>query len=109
MLNKLFGSRSAELVLYYMLAYNKGYATGISTVFGISLNAIQKQLIKFEEAGIFVSFLEGRTRIFKWNPRYPFLSELLALLQKAFQYLPEAEKTKYFKGRTRPGRTGKPS
>ena len=109
MLNKLFGSRSAEWVLYYMLAYNKGYATGISSIFGVSLNAIQKQLIKFEEAGIFVSFLEGRTRIFMWNPRYPFLSELLALLQKAFQYLPEAEKSKYFKGRTRPRRTGKPS
>jgi len=44
MLNKLFGSRSAELVLYYMLANNKGYATGISTIFGLSLNAIQKQL-----------------------------------------------------------------
>ena len=97
MLNKLFGSRSAELIFYYMITYEKGYATRMSALFGFSLNTIQKQLIKFEEAGIFVSFLEGKTRVFKWNPRYPFLPELRSFLEKAFQSLPESEKSKYFK------------
>jgi len=108
MLNKLFGSRSAELVFYYLFVYEKGYATKISRLFGISLNTIQKQLIKFEEAGVLVSFLEGRTRVFRWNPRYPFLPELKALLEKALDYLPDSEKSKYFRERTRPRRTGKP-
>ncbi len=108
MLNRLFGSKTAELVFYYMLVYQKGYARRISSVFKISLNPVQKQLLKFEEAGIFVSFLEGRTRVFQWNPRYPFLLELQALLEKAYQYYPESEKSKYFKERTRPRRTGKP-
>ena len=108
MLHKLFGSRTAELVLYYLCVYEKGYATKISKLFGISLNTVQKQLIKFEEAGIFVSFLEGRTRVFQWNPRSPFLEELKALLEKALTYLPDSEKAKYFKERTRPRRTGKP-
>ena len=108
MLNKLFGSITAEMIFYYMLTYKKGYARKISSVFNFSLNSVQKQLLKFEDAGIFVSFLEGRTRIFQWNPRYPFLSELQALLEKAYLYLPESEKSKYFKERTRPRRTGKP-
>ena len=108
MLHKLFGSRTAEMVFYYMLIYKKGYARKISLVFDFSLNPVQKQLLKFEEAGILVSFLEGRTRVFQWNPRYPFLPELQALLEKAYQYLPESEKSKYFKQRTRPRRTGKP-
>jgi DNA-binding transcriptional ArsR family regulator len=108
MLNKLFGSVSAEKVFYYLLVYEKGYATKISALIGLSLNSVQKQLIKFEEAGILVSFLEGKTRLFTWNPRYPFLLELKALIDKAFQYLPETEKTKYFQERTRPRRTGKP-
>ncbi|MCP4749254.1 MAG: winged helix-turn-helix transcriptional regulator [Proteobacteria bacterium] len=108
MLDTLFGSRTAEMVFFYLLAYKKGYARRIASVFGMSLNSVQKQLLKFEKAGVLVSFLEGRTRIFQWNPRYPFLTELQALLEKAFQYLPEPEKSKYFKERTRPRRTGKP-
>jgi transcription initiation factor IIE alpha subunit len=109
MLAKLFGSRSAELVLYYISVYEKGYATRISNLFGLSLNSVQKQLIKFEETGILVSFLEGRTRVFRWNHRYPFLPELQALLVKALKYLPDSEKSQYFRERTRPRRTGKPA
>ncbi|MBT4289028.1 MAG: ArsR family transcriptional regulator [Deltaproteobacteria bacterium] len=108
MLNQLFGSRSAELIFYYMLVYNKGYARKVSSTFNLSLNAVQKQFLKFETAGIFVSFLEGRTRLFQWNPRYPFLKELKGLIQKAYDYLPESEKEKYFMTRTRPRRTAKP-
>jgi len=108
MLEKLFGSKSAEMLFYFMLVYEKGYARKISEVFGISLNSIQKQFLKFEEAGIFVSFLEGRTRVFQWNPRYPFLIELKALIRKSYEYLPDSEIEKYFKSRTRPRRTGKP-
>ena len=108
MLNKLFGSRTAELVLYYLYVYEKGYPTKMAKVFGLSLNMVQNQLIKFEDAGILVSFLEGRTRVFRWNPRYPFLTELKVLLKKALDYLPDSERSKYFKERTRPRRTGKP-
>ena len=108
MLNTLFGSKTAEMILYYMLVYKKGYGRKIASIFGFSLNPVQKQLLKFETAGIFASFLEGRTRVFQWNPRYPFLSELQILLEKAYQYLPESDKSKYFKERTRPRRTGKP-
>lgn len=108
MLSKLFGSRTAELVFYYLCVYEKGYPTKIAEVFGLSLNTVQNQLIKFEDAGILVSFLEGRTRIFQWNPRYPFLAELKALLLKALEYLPDSEKSRYFRERTRPRRTGKP-
>ncbi len=108
MLEKIFGSRTAEMIFYYLMVYKKGYARKISSVLHVSLNPVQKQLLKFEEAGVLVSFLEGRTRIFQWNPRYPFLFELQALLEKAYQYLPESEKSKYFKERTRPRRTGKP-
>jgi predicted transcriptional regulator len=109
MLEKLLGSISAERVLYYLYVYEKGYATRMSKLFGLSLNTVQKQLNKFEEAGILVSFLEGKTRVFMWNPRYPFLIELKALLDKALTYLPDAEKEKYFRERTRPRRTGKPA
>ena len=59
-------------------------------------------------AGLLVSQLKGRTRLFTWNPRYPFLEEIRALLRKALRSLPEEERKRYFSARRRPRRTGKP-
>ena len=91
-----------------MYKFNKAYARKVAENFGLTLYAVQKQMIKFEELGIFVSFLEGKTRMFEWNPRYPFLEEIQALLKKAYQYIPEDEKAHFFIKRTRPRKTGKP-
>lgn len=107
MLATLFSSQTAEMIFYYLLIYEKGYARRIAGLFGYSITGVQHQLAKYEEAGILVSFLEGRTRVFQWNPRYAFLTELKALLSKAFSYLPKSEVEKYFKERTRPRKAGK--
>lgn len=50
----------------------------------------------------------GRTRVFTWNPRYPFLDPLRALLASAMEYLPASEVQAYFRKRTRPRHSGKP-
>jgi hypothetical protein len=108
MLEKLFGGAAAERVLLYLDNYEEGYAKGIATTFEIPLNAVQKQLMKFESAGILVSQMKGRTRLFLWNPRYPFQRELRSLLSKALEFLPESEVKRYYRQRTRPRLTGKP-
>ena len=63
---------------------------------------------KLEQGGVIVSRLRGRTRIYEWNPRYPFREELLALLIKVFEFMPQADIRKYYSKRTRPRRKGKP-
>ncbi len=108
MLEKIFGSATAEKVLLYLTAYGEGYATGIANTFDISLSMVQKQFARFEEAGLLAVTLKGRTRIYTWNPRYPFLKEFVAYLEKAFEYLPREEKEKYYLERRRPRRGGKP-
>jgi len=108
MLEKIFGSATAEKVLLYMTAYGEGYATGIAKTFHIPLNMVQKQLARFEEAGLIVSTLKGRTRLYTWNPRYPFLKEFKALMEKVFQFVPQEEKERYYLERRRPRRKGKP-
>lgn len=108
MIGKLFGSSTAEKVLFYLTAYQEGYASVIAKTFEIPLNMVQKQLVKFENASLLVSVLKGRTRVFCWNPRYPFLKEFKAFLEKAFEFIPEEEKEKYYRQRQRPRRTGKP-
>lgn len=109
MLESLFGNRTAERVLLYLHAYEEGYARQIARTFGASLNVVQKQLRRFEDGGVLVSRTVGRTRVFTWNPRYPFQAPLRQLLEKATEYLPETELRAYYRQRTRPRRSGKPT
>ncbi len=109
MLEGIFGNASAEKVLLYLEQYEEGYATAIARTFdGLSLNMAQRQLDRFERAGALISMLKGRTRLYEWNPRYTFRDELRALLAKALELLPEAERKRYFAERRRPRRAGKP-
>jgi len=109
MLQALLGNATAEKVLLYLEQYEEGYATAIADTFGnVSLNMVQRQLARFERAGLLVSVLKGRTRLFRWNPRYPFLKEVRALLAKALRSLPRDERSQYFAQRRRPRRSGKP-
>ena len=109
MLEGIFGNASAEKVLLYLEQYEEGYATAIAGTFdGLSLNMAQRQLERFERAGALVSSLKGRTRLYTWNPRYPFRGELRALLARALDALPAAERERFFCERRRPRRAGKP-
>jgi DNA-binding IclR family transcriptional regulator len=101
-------SNSTEKVLLYLQNYNEGYARGIAATFGLSLNSVQRQLLKLEAEGVLVSQLKGRTRLFQWNPRYPLRTELSALLEKALSLHTAADRKRWFLQRQRPRRTGKP-
>ena len=108
LLQGIFGNASAEKVLLYLEQYGEGYATAMAHAFDeLSLNMAQRQLERFERAGALVSTLQGRTRLYTWNPRYPFGPELRALLAKALELLPAAERKRYFSERRRPRRAGK--
>lgn len=108
MLESVFGNLTVEKVLLYLQNYNEGYASEISSTYSISLSVVQKQLKRLEDGGVIVSQSKGRTCIYYWNPRYPFLKELQNLLEKALQFLPDDEVKKYYRKRQRPRRKGKP-
>lgn len=108
MFESLFGNATADKVLLFLARFGEGYPRQIAGNFAISLNMVQQQLEKLESAGILVSQLKGRTRIYQWNPRYPFRKELLALLNKAFDFMSKKEKDRFYTKRTRPRRKGKP-
>lgn len=104
----LFGTETAEKVLLFMKSYGSGYPRGIATTFDLPVSQVQRQLEKFEREGIFASRLVGRTRLYQWNPRYLFIEELGALLNKAIENLPAEFQEKYLRARMRPRRKGKP-
>jgi len=108
MLEVLLGNTTAEKALMYLQNYNEGSASDISKTFGTSLSMVQKQLIRLEQGGVLVSVTKGRTRLYLWNPRYVFLKEIKALLDKALSCLSQEEVKKYYRKRQRPRKTGKP-
>ncbi len=108
MLQPLLGSTNSERVLLYLLARGEGYAREIAAYYAASLNPIQKQLEKLELGGVLVSRSVGRTRLYVFNPRYPFLAELQSLLKKALAFYPPDEQERLQMNRRRPRRKGKP-
>lgn len=72
------------------------------------MTPIQNQLNRLEIGGILINQQIGKTRVFSFNLRYPFLKELLALLEKSIEFLPESEKNELILYRKKPRRSGKP-
>jgi len=108
MLEGLFGNSVVERILFTLHVYGETYPFSLAKTYDEPVNRFQQQLKRLEDAGIVVSRRIGRTRSYTVNPRYPFRGELLALLAKAFEFVPEKEKDAYYRRRTRPRRTGKP-
>jgi DNA-binding MarR family transcriptional regulator len=108
LLSGLLGTETAEKALLYLQNYGSGHPTAIAATFEIAVSQVQRQLERFEREGLLVSRLVGRTREYQWNPRYLFLDEVRALLEKALASLPDAYRDRYFRARTRPRRKGKP-
>ncbi len=108
MLEPILGSLSCERVLVFILSRKEGYAREIARFFNTDLNPVQKQLEKLELGGVLVSQTAGRTRLYSFNPRYPFLNELRSLLEKALSFYPEEERKELVMNRRRPRRRGKP-
>ena len=108
MLEPILGSKNAERVLMFILARDQGYTREIARFSGADPDSVQKQLVKLELGGLLVSKSEGRTRIYRFNPRYSFLKELKALLNKALTFYPPDEQERLTEVRRRPRRKGKP-
>jgi len=108
MLEVLFGTKTRELTLQYLLTFKEGYAREVAKYLDISLPSIQNQLKNFEEAGLALSKMQGRTKVYFLNPRYAFLEELTILLEKAKLYYKPDLKEKFDMQRKRPRRPEKP-
>ena len=108
MLEPILGSANSERVLIFITAREEGYAREIARFFETGLDTIQQQLERLEFGGVLVSRAAGRTRLYSLNPRYPFLEELKALLNKALTFYPEDLREDLIMNRRRPRRADKP-
>lgn len=111
MFEDLFGSKIVEKICFYLIANQKCYASELRRHLRLPIFGIQNALGRLEKQGVIVSFKEGKTRVYQWNPLYALLAEFQAFISKAYSYLPIDIKEKYYEIpiRKRPRRAGKPS
>jgi len=108
MLAKFLGSRVAEYVLLALYHYNEAHAALLARDSGFALSAVQSRLQRFENAGLLVSKMAGRTRLYLFNPKSPYTTPVKSLVQVAYETLPLKDREKLFCSRSRPRRPGKP-
>lgn len=110
MLESLFGNVVIEKVLFYLIVNGDCYASQLKEVFQMPLFSFQRALARLEKGGIIVSHRKGKTLLYQFNPRYPFLVELKSFLERAYDGFPEDIREKYYEptSRKRPRRQGKP-
>jgi len=108
MLETLLGSVSCEQVLLFIFARAEGYPREIARFFKVDYRPIRNQLCKLESGGVLRSRSAGKTRLYSFNPRCPFLNELKMILNKVMTFCPDDLKEGLFMNRRRPRRSGKP-
>jgi hypothetical protein len=96
MLEALCGSRSVQRILLFLFVNSRCYGAQLHRLLNTPLTPIQKALQRLEEGGIVLSHLEGKTRVYQFNPAYPLLGELEQLLRKAYTLLPGQERNCYY-------------
>lgn len=96
MLEALCGNKNVQKILIFLFVNGKCYGTQLHRSFGTPLTPLQKALNRLEKGGLIISYYEGKTRLYQFNPSYPLMIELELLLKKAYTLLPAQSKKEYY-------------
>ena len=108
MLEKILGSDTAMKIMLHLVHYGEIYPSAVAKDYQISLSGVQKQFERFEEAGILVSKLVGKTRVYFFNKKSPTVKPFMEFIKIYYDGLSLEDKEKIFVERRRPRRPGKP-
>ncbi len=108
MLEGIFGNKTAEKVLLHIFHCGESYATAIARDFKVALNPVVQQLNRLELSGVIISKAVGRTRLYSFNPKSPFMKPVREIIEIAYEGIPLSERQMIFETRRRPRRKGKP-
>ncbi len=108
MIEGILGTKTAEKIMLHIYHYGETHPSVIARDCGISKTAVVNQLDRFERAGILVSKLAGRTRLYMFNPKSPFFNPFREIIQIAYESIPIEKRADLFSARRRPRRKGKP-
>jgi predicted transcriptional regulator len=107
-LQDLFGGKAAEAVLLSLFHHGESYGRAISRDFAISLDAVQRQLDRFERSGAVVCRRQGRTLVYAWNPKSRVAARLRDLTGVIYDGISMDAKEALFPERRQPRARDKP-
>jgi hypothetical protein len=107
-LGEVFGGSAAEAVLLHLYHYGESYGRAISSDFNITLFSVQRQLDKFEKAGVLVCKKQGKTLVFTWNAKSRFAMRMKELVAVVYEGMSLEERETLFPTRRRPRSKEKP-
>ena len=109
MLDIILGSQTAEKIFLHLFHHGETYPTAVAKDFNISLGQVQRQFDRFENAGILISKLTGRTRVYQFNKKNgAIVRPFMEIIERIYESIPLKEKEELFSTRRRPRRKGKP-
>ena len=108
MLDKILGSDIAMKIMLHLVHYDEIYPSAVAQDYQLTLSAVQKQFTRFEEAGLLVSKLVGRTRVYCFNKKSKAANKFYDFVKIYYDGLSINDKEKIFSARRRPRRSGKP-
>jgi hypothetical protein len=107
-LQDLFGGKAAEAVLLALFHDGESYGRAIARDFEVSLDAVQRQLERFERSGAIVCKRQGRTLVYTWNPKSRVAARLRDLTGVIYDGLSFEAKQAMFPERRQPRAKDKP-
>ena len=107
-LQDLFGGKAAEAVLLALFHQGEAYGRSVARDFAVSLDAVQRQLDRFERSGALVCKRQGRTLVYSWNPKSRLASRLRDLTGVAYDSLDPQARQRIFAIRRQPRAKDKP-
>jgi DNA-binding transcriptional ArsR family regulator len=108
MLDIILNSEIAMKVMFHMIHYGEIYPSAVAKDYELTLSAVQKQFARFEEAGVLISKLVGRTRVYSFNKKSKTAVKFYDFVKVYYDGLSLKDKEKIFSERRRPRRAGKP-
>ena len=108
MLDKILGSETAMKLMLHLYHHSEIYPSAVAKDSGMSLSPVQRQCERFEEAGILISKLVGRTRVYIFNQKSPVTKAFMNMIKVYYDNLSIKDKEALFSARRRPRRAGKP-
>jgi hypothetical protein len=104
----IFGNDSAEKVLLHIFHYGEIHASGIAKDYEVAITPIKKQLERFEEGGLLKSKVFGRSRVYSFNEKSPWVKPIKEILSIAYNSISIKDRQLIFGERRRPRQKGKP-
>ncbi len=96
MLEVLCGNKNVQRILIFLFVNGKCYGTQLHRSLETPLTPLQNALNRLEKGGLIISYYEGKTRLYQFNPAYPLMGELEHMLKKAYTLLPANKKKEYY-------------